>query len=79
MEMSTEDTGNRRRATDMVSTDDALELIATLAYERALAGGDEAVIASVELAILKLRELKVQTTGVYPALNLENFKGQKPL
>ena len=74
MEMSTEDTGNRRRATDKVSTDAALELVCTLAYERALAGGDEAVVASVELAILKLRELKVQTTGVYPVLKLEDFE-----
>ena len=71
--MSIEDTGNRRRLTDKVSTDRALELIAALAMENALAKGDSVVIASVETAILKLRELKVQATGVYPVLKLEDF------
>lgn len=52
-----EDTGERRRITDGVCKHDALELIASLAYEKALAGGDGAVIAEVERAILKLRTL----------------------
>jgi hypothetical protein len=68
-----DDTGNRRRATDKVSTDAALELVCTLAYENALGKGDADVIASVERATLKLRELKVQTTGVYPVLDQENL------
>ena len=70
--MSTEDTGNRRRATDKVSTDRALELVSSLAMENALAKGDKTVIASVEAAVLKLR-LKVQETGVYPALDPDNL------
>jgi hypothetical protein len=74
VEMNIEDTGNRRRATDKVSTDRALELIASLAMENALAKGDDAVIASVEQAVLKLRELKVQTTGVYPVLTPEDIE-----
>ena len=68
------DTGNRRRATDKVSTDAALELVCTLAYEKALAGQDATVIASVEQAVLKLRELKVQATGVYPILDPELYE-----
>ena len=72
--MSIEDTGNRRRETDKVSTDAALELVCTLAFENALAKGDPVVIASVERATLKLRELKVQETGVYPVLKLEDFE-----
>jgi len=75
--MSTEDTGNRRRLTDAVSTDKALELVASLAMENALGKGDETVIASVEAAILKLRELKVETTGVHPILNMKDFEGQR--
>jgi hypothetical protein len=71
--MSIEDTGNRRRVTDKVSTDRALELVSSLAYENAVAKGDEAVIASVELAILKLRSLKVETTGVHPILDPDNL------
>lgn len=71
--MNNDDTGERRRITDFVTTDTALELVCTLAYERALAGADEAVIASVERAILKLRELKVQSTGVYPVLDPANL------
>jgi hypothetical protein len=54
--MNIEDTGERRRVTDGVSRSASLELIASLAYEKALAGGDEAVIASVERAILTLRQ-----------------------
>lgn len=71
--MSTEDTGNRRRLTDKVSTDRALELVSSLAMENALGKGDENVIASVEAAILKLRELKVQATGVHPVLDQEDL------
>ena len=51
-----EDTGARRRLIDMHSKNSSLELLATLAYEKALAGGDEAVIESVERAILTLRQ-----------------------
>jgi hypothetical protein len=65
----TGDTGERRRVTDLVSTDDCLELVCTLAYENALSKADDAVIAAVERAILRLRELKVQTTGRYRALD----------
>jgi hypothetical protein len=50
------DTGERRRITDGVSSSASLELLASLAYEKALAGGDEAVIASVERAVLTLRQ-----------------------
>lgn len=72
-----EDTGQRRRLVDKVTTDRALELLASLAMENVLAKGDETVIASVEAAILKLRELKVQETGVHPVLDLSKFEGQK--
>ena len=75
--MAIEDTGNRRRLTDAVSTDKALELLAALAMENALGKGDEVVIASVEAAVLKLRELKVEPTGVHPILNMKDFEGQK--
>lgn len=51
-----EDTGERRRITDVVSRSASLELLASLAYEKVLAGGDEAVIASVERAVLTLRQ-----------------------
>jgi len=54
--MSMEDTGERRRLIDASSSNRALELIASLAYEKALAGGDQAVIDSVERAILTLRQ-----------------------
>lgn len=56
-ELSIEDTGQRRRVIDMVSKDDALELVCTLAYESALKGGKAAVIAQIERSILKLRSL----------------------
>ena len=52
----THDTGERRRLIDCSSRNRALELVCTLAYEKALAGGDEAVIASVVRAILTLRQ-----------------------
>lgn len=71
--MSANDTGNRRREIDKVSTDAALELVCTLAYENAIGKGDLVVIASVERAVLKLRELKVQPTGVYPVLDPDNL------
>lgn len=45
-----------RRASDRVTTDD-VELVFTLAYEKALENGDEAVVDSVSLTILKLREV----------------------
>lgn len=67
------DTGNRRRAVDKVCTDAALELVCTLAYEKVLAGGDPRVIASVEAAILKLRSLKVEPTGVHRILDPDNL------
>lgn len=59
-EMDIEDTGERRRLTDGASRHEALELLATLAYARALAGGDGAVIASVEQAIGTLRQEVLQ-------------------
>ena len=62
-----EDTGNRRRATDAVSTDESLELLASLAYLYALKNEDVDILA-VETAILKCRELKVEATGGYPIL-----------
>lgn len=71
--MSIDDTGERRRATDAVTTDSALELVCTLAYENAVRGGDEAVIAQVETAILKLRQLKVEPTIEVPVLDPENL------
>lgn len=52
--MSIDDTGERRRATDGVSKHDALELVATLAYEYALKN-DAVDIEQVERAILRLR------------------------
>ena len=63
----TEDTGNRRRATDQVSTDESLEILASLAYEYALKN-DEIDLEVVEVAIHKCRELKVEPTGSYPVL-----------
>ena len=68
--MSIEDTGQRRRVIDKVSTDRALELIGALAMENALSKGDEDVIASVEAAILKLRELKLEPTVEVKQLEL---------
>ena len=62
-----EDTGNRQRATDKVSTDQSLELLATLAYLYALKN-DDVDILSVETAILKCRELKIEQTGGFKAL-----------
>lgn len=64
---SIEDTGNRRRATDQVSTDESLEILASLAYEYALKN-DEIDLEVVEVAIHKCRELKVESTGSYPVL-----------
>lgn len=54
-----EDTGERRRVTDGVSTETALELVASLAYEYALKN-DEVDIGMVERAILRLRELTLK-------------------
>lgn len=68
------DTGERRRLTDRVSTDDALELICSLAYENALRGDDASVIAEVERSIQHLRALKVQATGQYPVLTDEDLR-----
>lgn len=61
-----EDTGSRR-ATDKVSTDESLELLATLAYLYALKN-DDVDILSVETAIMKCRELKIEPTGSYRVL-----------
>lgn len=52
--MSIEDTGERRRITDGVSRNTALELIASLAYEYALKSA-EVDLEQVERAILRLR------------------------
>lgn len=62
-----EDTGNRRRATDGVSTDESLNLITTLAYEYALKNPDIDIL-EVEKAIIKCRELKIDATGNYKTL-----------
>jgi len=62
-----EDNGNRRRATDGVSTDESLNLISTLAYEYALKNPDVDII-EVENAIIKCRELKIDPTGNYQVL-----------
>ena len=59
-----EDTGNRRRDTDRVSTDESLELISALAMAHALKN-EEVDIVAVETAILKLRELKIEQTGTF--------------
>lgn len=64
---SNEDTGNRRRATDQVSTDESLELLASLAYEYALKNPN-IDLDVVEVAIVKCRGLKVEPTGSYPIL-----------
>ena len=61
---SIEDTGNRRRGTDRVSTDESLELISALAMAHALKN-EEVDIVAVETAILKLRELKIEQTGTF--------------
>jgi hypothetical protein len=61
---SIEDTGNRRRGTDRVSTDESLELISALAMAHALKNEDVDIVA-VETAILKLRELKIEQTGTF--------------
>ena len=68
------DTGHRRRATDWVSTDKALELVCSLAMENALRMGNDSVIDSVADAVLKLRELKIQATGTYPILDPELYE-----
>ena len=52
--MSIDDTGERRRITDGVSKNTALELVCSLAYEYALKN-DEVDIEHVERAILRLR------------------------
>jgi len=62
-----EDTGNRRRATDAVTTDESLNLISTLAYEYALKNPDVDIL-EVENAIVKCRELKIEPTGSYSVL-----------
>jgi len=62
-----------RRATDKVSTDESLELLATLAYEYALKN-DAIDILSVENAILKVRQLKIEATGGFRTLNLDEVK-----
>jgi len=61
---SIEDTGNRRRASDRVSTDECLELISSLAMEYALVN-DAVDFVAVETAILKLRQLKIEETGTF--------------
>ena len=58
------------RSTDSVSTDAALELVCTLAYEAACARGEQRVVEAVERAIDKLREMKLIATGTYPILTL---------
>lgn len=66
--IDTGDTGERRRATDRVSYDRAVELVASLAMEKALERGDTEVLSEVEAAILKLRERGMSATGEYKTL-----------
>ena len=54
-----------RRATDKVSYDRAIELLASLAMEKALENGDQDVIDEVETCILKLRERGLSSTGTF--------------
>ena len=61
-----EDTGSRR-AVDKVTTDESLELLATLAYLYALKN-DDVDLETVEIAILKCRELKITPTGHFKIL-----------
>lgn len=56
-----------RRATDKVSTDESLELLATLAYEHALSN-PEVDILEVEKAIITCRQLKIEATGGHRVL-----------
>ena len=56
-----------RRATDKVSTDESLELLATLAYEHALANPDIDIL-EVEKAIIVCRQLKIDATGGHRTL-----------
>jgi hypothetical protein len=65
--------GGSRRATDKVSTDESLELLATLAYEYALKN-DAIDILAVETAILKVRQLKIEATGGFRTLELDEAK-----
>lgn len=53
--MNIEDTGERRRITDGVSRNQALELLAALSYEYSLKN-DDVDTAMVERAILRLRQ-----------------------
>ena len=62
-----------RRATDRVSTDTALELIATLAYEYALKN-DAVDILEVENAIIVCRQLKIEATGGHRILKIDPIK-----
>ena len=59
-----------RRETDKVSSDESLEILASLAYEYALKN-DNINIEVVETAILKCRELKVEPTGTFRALRIK--------
>ena len=60
-----------RRATDGVSGDESLELLASLAYEYALSN-PEINLDAVETAIMKCRELKVEPTGSFPVLRIDD-------
>ena len=62
--------GASRRETDKVSTDTALELIATLAYEYALKN-DAVDILEVEKAIIACRQLKIEATGGHRILHID--------
>lgn len=59
--------GASRRKTDKVSTDESLELLASLAYEHALAN-PEVDILEVEKAIIVCRQLKIEATGGHRTL-----------
>lgn len=62
--------GGSRRETDKVSTDTALELITTLAYEYALKNPDVDIL-EVEKAIIACRQLKIEATGGHRILDID--------
>ena len=64
-----------RRATDKVTSDESLELLASLAYEYALKN-DEICLDAVETAIMKCRELKAEPTGSFKALRITEGETQ---
>lgn len=66
-----------RRETDKVSTDVSLELLASLAYEYALANPDVDIL-EVEKAIIVCRQLKIEATGGHRILIDPKMSTSKP-